>query len=104
MIRLGADLVGRDALGHPPLLLAASCGATEVVRLLLDKDVPRDSVNTNGNTALHLAARAGHVTVVQLLLDHGAAILVNDRGCNCLAVAMEQSKCDVVMAIIKHDR
>ena len=101
---MGAEIHRPDSAGHTPLLLAALSGATDIVRLLLGKDAPLDAQDSQGNTVMHLAARGGHVTIVELLLDYGAGILVNDSGLNCLSVAMAQNKCDVVLAMIKHDR
>ncbi|CAK8994192.1 unnamed protein product [Durusdinium trenchii] len=54
------------------LVLAASCGHLEVVRLLLEAGVDKDAADTDGWTALHIAAENGHSEVVRLLLEAGA--------------------------------
>ena len=53
----------------------SSRGETEQVRLLLDSDSGRATIETPGTSGmrpLHMAARAGSVAVCQLLIDAGA--------------------------------
>ncbi|CAK9100631.1 unnamed protein product [Durusdinium trenchii] len=56
------------------LVLAASCGHLEVVRLLLEAGADKDAADTDGSTALQFAAGKGHchLKVVRLLLEAGA--------------------------------
>jgi hypothetical protein len=56
-----------------PLHLAATAGATDAVRMLLQAGCPVDAVAGNGSTALHWAAGGGHEQVVRQLLAAGAS-------------------------------
>lgn len=59
--------------------------------LALGSDV--NSVNRNGDSALHLAATQGLVTVVQFLAEHGAALDVkNKRGLTPLGAALQRQR------------
>lgn len=69
------------------LMLAATNGHVEVVKLLLAAGAMVDAINythhpsVNGafKTALHMAAESGHAEVVQLLLAAGAYIDLRDQ-------------------------
>ena len=54
-------------------------GRVELVRLLLDLNVPVDARDSAGGTALLHGARAGQVDVVRLLLARGAERYPRDR-------------------------
>jgi hypothetical protein len=62
-----------------PLLLAASQGRADVVRMLLELGVSPGLADQNGVTALHNAAQSGAVEVGKLLLDHGAEVDAIER-------------------------
>eukprot|EP00123_Amoebidium_parasiticum_P020567 comp5257_c0_seq1/m.1292 comp5257_c0_seq1/g.1292 ORF comp5257_c0_seq1/g.1292 comp5257_c0_seq1/m.1292 type:complete len:173 (-) comp5257_c0_seq1:49-567(-) len=49
-------------------VLCARYGEEEEVKAYLDRGIPMDCRDGNGNTALHMAAANGHAEVVQLLL------------------------------------
>jgi len=64
---------------------------TAKLALALGSDV--NSVNRNGDSALHLAASQGLVTVVQFLAEHGAALdLKNKRGLTPLGAALQRQR------------
>ncbi|CAK8994200.1 unnamed protein product [Durusdinium trenchii] len=72
------------------LVLAASCGHLEVVRLLLEAGADKDAADTDGSTALQFAAGKGHchLKVVRLLLEAGADKDAADTdGCTALGFA-----------------
>ena len=72
----GVDL---DRHGAAALHQAASSGRLDLVRLLLDLNVPVDARDSAGATTLLHGARAGQVDVVQFLLARGAERYPRDR-------------------------
>lgn len=56
-----------------PLHLAATAGAVDCVRLLLDRGLSVHAMASNGSSALHWAAGGGHTDVVAMLLHAGAS-------------------------------
>ena len=57
-----------------PLIAAAFCGHTEVVRLLLARGADVHAVNSQGRSALVQAADQGHAEVVLLLAHAGSTV------------------------------
>jgi hypothetical protein len=77
--RVGFLLSVKDEQGCTPLHLAASAGASDVVREMLELGASVDAVDVLGRTPLHMAARYGRVDVMDVLLEHGAdAALVHE--------------------------
>jgi ankyrin repeat protein len=65
----------------------------EAAKLALALGSDINSVNRNGDSALHLAATQGLVTVVQLLSEYGAALDVkNKRGVTPLGAALQRQR------------
>lgn len=58
--------------GVLPLNIAVSIGDKDLVKSLLDT-TNINSVDSNGNTALHLAAHRSNINLVKLLLENGAS-------------------------------
>lgn len=67
----GIDLEAKAKNGDTALMVAAFYGKTDVVKLLLEKEV---EVNRPGWTALHYAAINGRPETIKLLLDASAYI------------------------------
>jgi hypothetical protein len=67
----GIDLEAKAKNGDTAVMVAAFYGKTDVVKLLLDKEV---EVNRPGWTALHYAAINGRPETIKLLLDASAYI------------------------------
>ena len=67
---------------HRALALAAQCGRTDVVGVLLDAGEDPNRFNPPGTHAhtppLHQAVAAGHLDVVKLLIDRGAQLDTRD--------------------------
>lgn len=61
-----------DNAGRTPLHLAASAGATDVVREMLRIGAVVNVTDQLGMTPLHMAARYGRADAMDLLLEHGA--------------------------------
>lgn len=55
------------------LHMAAKCGRTEMVKLLLGASALVDCQTRDGLTPLHCAARSGHADLVNVLVDAGAS-------------------------------
>ena len=80
--------------GLSPLLIAASYGHTDIVRLLLDNC--RKSINTtardrSGSTALIIAVSHGYLDVVRVILEHCARkgeTQIYDQGLRSLMIAV----------------
>ena len=54
----------KDNCEWTPLHYAARSGHLDIVKILIEKGkVNIDSINSNGNTALHLAAKNNHYSV-----------------------------------------
>jgi ankyrin repeat protein len=65
----------------------------EAAKLALALGSDINSVNRNGDSALHLAATQGLVTVVQFLAEYGAALdLKNKRGMTPLGAALQRQR------------
>ncbi len=60
--------------GETSLWMAACCGHSRVVELLLAHGANVHRADRYGNTPLHAAAASGNAQIVRLLLEHGADI------------------------------
>jgi ankyrin repeat protein len=104
LVKLGADPLLANSQRTSPLLAAAGVGVgapeeapgtepdvLEAVKLLLKLKADVNSVDDNGETAMHGAAYRNHFKVVQLLTDNGAKIAVwnkaNKAGLTPLVIA-----------------
>lgn len=100
-----------NRLGEPPLLIAATEGNADLVKLLLSRDADENSLEQDSranrmalvkqavgrNSVLIAATQKGHLDVVQLLVEAGADI--NYRGFmgkTALHVAVERNRRNLV--------
>ncbi|KAG5643283.1 hypothetical protein DXG03_001250 [Asterophora parasitica] len=68
-----------------PLHWAASSGAIDIARFLIDQKAEVDRPDNGGWTPLHIAVSAGHDEVVQELVGAGADVnRKNDKGITAL--------------------
>lgn len=74
LLKAGAAVEGRDAVGETALHCAASHGKTKVVRMLLQAGADPDSRDAQDMTPLHWAARMSREDVAEILLDAGASL------------------------------
>lgn len=72
LLQNGADPNVRDRAGNTPLILAATTGFSEGVRVLLMLRPRVDLANRGGETALIKAVQSRDATSAKLLLDAGA--------------------------------
>ncbi|ESU36006.1 Ankyrin repeat protein [Giardia duodenalis] len=91
----------RDDAGYTGLMIAASQGNTDIIRILMGYE--QKLTNNAGETALILAARNGHAAVCKLLvgLEKGCKL---PNGQDALMVAAQNGHVSVINAIIKHFR
>jgi ankyrin repeat protein len=77
-VNIGAEVVidGRGALS--PLFRCVVQGEVEIARLLLDRGVGVEWLNSSGLSALHWAASGSMVEMCALLLERGASLEMQD--------------------------
>lgn len=87
-----------------PLMVAALCDHSELVKLLLDAGAAADQTTSHEATALMLAATRGHMAVLKALLEAGANVNYQNAGGSMpgtvLSVVMQDRF--VVLSAIKH--
>ena len=66
------SVIGTDELQQNQLRAAAARGDSTTAKCLLEAGVNADSINREGNTALHLATESGHYHVAEQLIRYGA--------------------------------
>lgn len=85
------------------LVYAAGEGNARVVRGLLDRGLPVDARDREGNTPLHFAAGAGNAELAAYLIGRGADVnAVNLYGDSPLERATENHRMDVVQVLAAH--
>lgn len=85
------------------LVDAAGSGRARVVRGLLERGVPIDSRDREGNTPLHFAAAAGNTQLVAYLLGKGAEVnALNLYGDSPLERAAANHRFEVVQTLSEH--
>ncbi len=104
LLAAGADIdaVHPGAAGVPTaLIVAAYCGHTGVVRLLLTAGADVHATNSQGRSALFQAADQGHAQIVVLLARAGAAVDTAALfGQTALHIAAWQGHHAVVLALL----
>jgi ankyrin repeat protein len=69
------DMDATDEWGNTALHVAARCGNSEVVDILLRNGADINAMDGCGETALHIAARDGNQDTVVMLMKHGADLM-----------------------------
>ncbi|MBU0581296.1 MAG: ankyrin repeat domain-containing protein [Candidatus Margulisbacteria bacterium] len=99
LLNKGANLYVKDSFNNNILLIAAQEGYPENIKFLLDKGLPLEVTNNNGETALHLARV--HAAAIELLLDRGANIEARDNeGETPLHKAVRYQSLDAVKVLL----
>lgn len=102
--RLSMDLVKCMYTKEAPLLIAASYGHLDVVKILLEQGGDIEIADGSNRTACYKAAEAGHASVVRYLLEQGCQPEVVDGWINRtpLLGAVASEHLDVVSSLLEH--
>ena len=85
------------------VILAVKTGDTETVADLLDRGVPIDTKDDEGNSLLHWAAEGGHVTTMRLLIRRRCDVdSVDGRGLTPLHLAATMGQTKAVRELIRN--
>ncbi|CAL1529953.1 unnamed protein product [Lymnaea stagnalis] len=86
------------------LMLAASHGKTEMVRLLVQEGAEINLQDMDGSTALMCACEHGHLDIVNFLLSQPNidATMVDNENYSALNIAMEADHKDIGVVLYKH--
>ncbi|XP_068017803.1 ankyrin repeat domain-containing protein 27 isoform X1 [Melanerpes formicivorus] len=94
----------RDERGYTPLHVAALCGQTSLVDLLVAKGAIVNATDYHGSTPLHLACQKGYQNVTLLLMHYKASGDVQDNNGNTpLHLACTYGHEDCVKALVYYD-
>nr|XP_037287714.1 uncharacterized protein LOC119180690 [Rhipicephalus microplus] len=87
--------------GQTALMLAASHGRLEMIKLLLDAGAEPNVQDNDGSTALMCAAEHGYIEIVRVLLAHPdtEVCLTDNDGSTALTIAMEAGHKDTALLI-----
>ena len=77
-IRAGARVDVRNALGVPPVYVAAQNGNAAMLRRLLDARADVNTADATGDTLLMAAVRSDSLEAVRLLVERGAHVNAAD--------------------------
>lgn len=100
----GIDPAAEDGDGRTGLMLAAFNGHTEIVKMLLDQDVPVNKTDLSGRTALMYASTGHFPETVETLLTGGADpnLADNQEGFTALMFAAAEGNARVVRLLLDH--
>ncbi|KAH9492539.1 hypothetical protein Btru_046401 [Bulinus truncatus] len=86
------------------LMLAASHGKTEMVKLLVEEGAEINLQDVDGSTALMCACEHGHLDIVNFLLSQPNidAKITDNENSTALSIAMEAGHKDVGVVLYKH--
>ncbi|XP_075432458.1 ankyrin repeat domain-containing protein 27 isoform X2 [Ascaphus truei] len=97
-------LVSGDDRGYTPLHIAAICGQSPFIDLLLAKGATVNATDYHGSTPLHLACQKGHQNISLLLLHYKACTDIQDNNGNTpLHLACTYGHEDCVKALVYYD-
>jgi ankyrin repeat protein len=104
-----ADPLAIDTSGNNMAMVIANSmfdnfdNSVENINRLIQKGLPINNCNNNGETALMCAATKGNIVVLQYLLYQGAAVDVQDKNGNtALILAASSGRSNVVQALLQN--
>ena len=83
LVTAGADVNGTDDEETSPIIIAASNGDENIVRLLLMHGASVDKPNVMGWTPLLMSCLHGHVGITSYLIQNGADVHAQNNYCAC---------------------
>ncbi|XP_056381704.1 ankyrin repeat domain-containing protein 27 isoform X2 [Hyla sarda] len=96
--------LSRDDRGYTPLHIAAICGQSQFIDLLISKGAVVNATDYHGFTPLHLACQKGHQKIALLLLHYKASRDIQDNNGNTsLHLACTYGHEDCVKALVYFD-
>ncbi|XP_040265523.1 ankyrin repeat domain-containing protein 27 isoform X2 [Bufo bufo] len=96
--------LSRDDRGYTPLHIAAICGQSQFIDLLICKGAAVNATDYHGSTPLHLACQKGHQKIALLLLHYKASRDIQDNNGNTpLHLACTYGHEDCVKALVYYD-
>uniref|UniRef100_A0A3Q3X142 VPS9 domain-containing protein n=1 Tax=Mola mola TaxID=94237 RepID=A0A3Q3X142_MOLML len=94
----------RDDRGYTPLHVAATCGQSQLIDLLVSKGAPVNATDYHALTPLHLACQRGYQGVTLLLLHYKANTNAQDNNGNTpLHLACMYGHEECVKALVYYD-
>ncbi|XP_075045306.1 ankyrin repeat domain-containing protein 27 isoform X2 [Mixophyes fleayi] len=94
----------RDDRGYTPLHIAAICGQSRCIDLLISKGALVNATDYHGSTPLHLACQKGHQKISLLLLHYKASRDIQDNNGNTpLHLACTYGHEECVKALVYYD-
>lgn len=96
-------VIASDSDGDTPLHMAAGCGRTDIVSLLLQKSANINARNVKSETPLHAAILGGHNSTVKSLLSRSVVDITakDTRRRSPLLLAVETQQADIVQSLIE---
>jgi ankyrin repeat protein len=103
LLKKGADVSKKNAIGRTALQASVIHGFDTTVRLLLENGAEVDAQDEDGETALHHCAREGHGVILQMLLEQGANVnIMTKAGVTALHLAANEGNEAIVQYLVEN--